>query len=228
MAEKENLSAFFDGESHDGRHLNDSLIDKLGNDSSLQDEWKSFALIRDVMQSESASCQRWDIANNVALALENEPCHGIVQAEIEPVANVPTDVANVPTDNVVTMQSAQPTPQQQRTYLPSWFQQLSQVGMAAGVALAVIVGVQQYNETDFPLAGPQPPVLQTIPLSGSAEPVSFSRKAMQSHPSEAKVMEQRRRINALFQDYELQLRLDASEIGRKDDPLASEMDERNR
>lgn len=221
MAEKENLSAFFDGEIHDGRHLNESLIDKLGKDSSLQDEWKSFALIRDVMQSESASCQRWDIANNVALALENEPCHGIVQAEIEPVANVATD-------NVVTLQSAQPTPQQQRRYIPSWLQQLSQVGMAAGVALAVIVGVQQYNETDFPLAGPQPPVLQTIPLSGSAEPVSFSRKAMQSHPSEAKVMEQRRRINALFQDYELQLRLDASEIGRKDDPLASEMDERNR
>lgn len=210
MAEKENLSALFDGES-----IDKALIDTLGNDASLQDDWKSFTLSRDAMRGELSQGVNWNIADNVAAALENEPtygpAHGFVRA-----------------DNVLEMTRPKPIVDVKKSSIPSWFQQLSQVGMAAGVALAVIVGVQEYGQGSDPLSSAQPPVLQTIPLSGMAEPVSFSRKSMDNAPNETKIMEQRRRINALFQDYELQLRLNTNEISLNTAPVVSDVSEINR
>ncbi|WP_407331353.1 RseA family anti-sigma factor [Enterovibrio sp. 27052020O] len=193
MAEKENLSALFDG-----NEIDQALIDALENDPSSQEAWKSFAVTRDVMRGDAPKNPSWDIAASVAAALDDEPSYGSQAAP-----------------NVVPLHESQPTPQAAKKSMPSWLQQLTQVGMAAAVSLAVIVGVQQYNggfDANTTLASAQPPVLQTIPLGGSAEPVSLSRDSMQSNPSEALVMEQRRRVNAMFQDYELQLRLNADEI----------------
>ncbi len=96
--------------------------------------------------------------------------------------------------------------------MPSWFHQFGQVAIAATVTLAVIVGVQQYNGGDSgapQLADSQLPVLQTVPFTGQAEPVSLSRESLRQQPTEAQLMEQRKRINAILQDYELQLRLNA-------------------
>lgn len=204
MAEKENLSALFDGNA-----IDQALIDALENDPSAQQTWKSYAVTRDVMRGDAPKHPSWDIASRVALALEDEPAHS------------PQAVPNV-----VPMQESQPAPQVARRGLPSWLQQLTQVGMAAAVSLVVIVGVQQYNgggQGDPVLAGSQPPVLQTIPLSGSAEPVSLSRESLQGNPTEAQLMEQRRRVNAMFQDYELQLRLNADEMVERDAKLSPEV-----
>ncbi|MEZ9522833.1 RseA family anti-sigma factor [Enterovibrio norvegicus] len=204
MAEKENLSALFDGDTTDRR-----LIDALESDVSAQEAWKSFSVTRDVMRGDAPQSLNWDIAGSVAAALENEPTYSGETAE-----------------NVVPMHVSQPTPEVARSGMPSWLQQMTQVGMAAAVSLAVIVGVQQYNGgsvTDPVLAGAQPPVLQTIPLSGSAEPVSLSREPLQSTSDEAQLMEQRRRVNAMFQDYELQLRLNADDIADKNDLLTPEV-----
>ncbi|MDD1782913.1 anti-sigma E factor [Enterovibrio sp. ZSDZ35] len=204
MAGKENLSAFFDG---DVQHS--ASFDDIEMDLETQQTWKSYAATRDVLRGDAPKEQSWDIAASVALALENEPAHG-----------------TAPQQDVIPMQEAQPTPVAARNSMPMWLQQLTQVGMAAAVSLAVIVGVQQYNgglESDPMLAETQPPVLQTIPLSGSAQPVSLSRESMQASPSEAQLMEQRRRVNAMFQDYELQLRLNADDIADESDPLNTEV-----
>lgn len=203
MAEKENLSALFDGDE-----IDQAMIDALENDQSAQQAWKSFAVTRDVMRGEMPN-PNWDIASNVAMALEAEPAHGAHSAP-----------------NVVPIQEAQPTPAAAKKGMPSWLQQLTQVGMAAAVSLAVIVGVQQYNggeQLDPVLTASQPPVLQTIPLAGSAEPVSLSRETLQGNPTEAQLMEQRRRVNAMFQDYELQLRLNADEMIEQDEKLTPEV-----
>ncbi|MDD1791892.1 anti-sigma E factor [Enterovibrio makurazakiensis] len=196
MAEKENLSALFDG-----NEIDQALIDALENDPSSQEAWKSFAVTRDVMRGDAPKNPSWDIAASVAAALDNEPTYGLQTAASQP--------------DVVPLRESQPTPKVARSSMPSWLQQLTQVGMAAAVSLVVIVGVQQYNggfDANTTFASSQPPVLQTIPLSGSAEPVSLSRNSVQGNPSEALLMEQRRRVNAMFQDYELQLRLNADEI----------------
>ncbi|MCG7585614.1 RseA family anti-sigma factor [Photobacterium sp. OFAV2-7] len=204
MADKQKISALLDGEE-----LDQSIINALAVDDDSQQTWQNFNLIGDVMRGEAPQNKDWDIAASVAMALENEPAHtGVSEpAEVVQLATVRETV------------EPQPTPQQAKRTLPAWLTQFGQVAVAACVSLAVIVGVQQYNGGDDSVvsnpADSQIPVLQTIPFAGTAEPVSLTRDSVRSNshaaPSEAQVMEQRRRINAMLQDYELQLRLNAED-----------------
>ncbi|MGF1732090.1 RseA family anti-sigma factor [Photobacterium kasasachensis] len=204
MADKQKISALLDGEE-----LDQSIINALAVDDDSQQTWQHFNLIGDVMRGEAPQNKDWDIAASVAMALENEPAHtGVSEpAQVVQLATVRETV------------EPQPTPQQAKRTLPAWLTQFGQVAVAACVSLAVIVGVQQYNGGDDGVvsnpADSQIPVLQTIPFAGTAEPVSLTRDSVRSNshaaPSEAQVMEQRRRINAMLQDYELQLRLNAED-----------------
>ncbi|GAB3523596.1 RseA family anti-sigma factor [Photobacterium alginatilyticum] len=204
MADKQKISALLDGEE-----LDQSIINALAVDDDSQQTWQHFNLIGDVMRGEAPQNKDWDIAASVAMALENEPAHTGVSE--------PAQVVQLAT--VRETAEPQPTPQQAKRTLPAWLTQFGQVAVAACVSLAVIVGVQQYNGGDDGVvsnpADSQIPVLQTIPFAGTAEPVSLTRDSVRSNshaaPSEAQVMEQRRRINAMLQDYELQLRLNAED-----------------
>lgn len=191
MADKELLSALMDGESVD-----EALILELEQSSESQDTWLNYHLISDVVKGESAIAAGWDIAGGVAAALESEPSHSVKQVEttVEPLVI-----------------ESQPTPKQAKKYLPAWLSQFGQVAIAASVTLVVVLGAQQYGASSNggETATQQSPVLQTVPFSGSVEPVSLNRSSLSNNEtvSEAKKLEQRRRINAMLQDYELQLRL---------------------
>lgn len=180
MADKERLSAFMDGETVD-----DALIAELEQELESQEAWKNYHLIGDVMRGETPS---WDISASVAAALDAEPAHSL---------------------NVLPHIESQPTPEVAKKTLPRWLTQFGQVAVAACVSLAVILSVQQYGgSSGSDSSANQLPVLQTIPLAGSVEPVSLTRESVVSKQSnEAQLLEQRRRINAMLQDYELQLRL---------------------
>lgn len=193
----EKLSALMDGELVDKAFLQD-----LTNDVEMQNTWRNYHLIGDVMRgdvSETLSDKHWNIAERVAFALDDEPIyHGVDSVQKD--------------QTVAPLQDSQPLPQQARRHLPKWFTQLGQVGIAASVSLAVIFGVQQYgtgNEQSVAQSGDQLPVLQTVPFAGSAEPVSLTRDNVGNHTQQAKIQDQRRRINAMLQDYELQLRLNS-------------------
>ncbi|RYU58917.1 RseA family anti-sigma factor [Aliivibrio finisterrensis] len=187
MTDKEQISAFMDNEEMDN-----AFIESLSQTESAE-TWKNYHLIGDVMRGETPETQEWDIAANVALALEDEPAHQL-------------------NDTVTEFMPSQPTPSSAKKTMPSWLTQFSQVAMAACFSLVVIVGVQQYNGSEsnaIPASG-DIQVLDTIPFSGTAEPVSLTRDSLVNKTStEADVMEQRKRINAMLQDYELQLRLNA-------------------
>jgi sigma-E factor negative regulatory protein RseA len=210
MADKEKISALLDGEE-----LDQSIINALAVDDDSQQTWQNFNLVGDVMRGEAPQNKEWDIAAKVALALEDESAHTWTEPSQAELASV----VSIATAREVRGEEAQPTPQQAKRTLPSWLTQLGQVAVAASVSLAVIVGVQQYNGGDDSVvvsAGDaQLPVLETIPFAGTAEPVSLTRDSIRSSrhngPSEEQVMEQRRRINAMLQDYELQLRLNAED-----------------
>lgn len=204
MADKEKLSALMDGELVDKL-----LIQELASDSDSLETWKNYHLIGDVMRGEAPEQPEWNIAERVALALENEPAH-------TPHHSAHTKITQLDQDRV----EAQPTPRQARRQLPGWLSQFGQVAVAACVSLAVIIGVQQYGGSDGSAEGEQQlPVLQTIPFSGSAEPVSLTRDSVQRHSSESNVQEQRRRVNALLQDYELQLRLNSESLSTQQDSV---------
>ena len=208
MADKEKISSLLDGEE-----LDQGIINALAVDEDSQQTWQNFNLIGDVMRGEAPQNKEWDIAAKVALALEDEPAHtGQIQAE-------PASVVSIATAREARVEESQPTPQQAKRKMPAWLTQFGQVAVAASVSLAVIVGVQQYNGGEESLTTStgeaQLPVLETIPFAGTAEPVSLTRDSVRSNrhagPSEEQVMEQRRRINAMLQDYELQLRLNADD-----------------
>ncbi len=188
----------------DGELVDKALISDMEHDQDSLQTWKNYHLIGDVMRGDAPEKPEWNIAESVALALENEPAHSTYTA----------------TSTVVEMDEhrvdeSQPTPQQARRQLPAWLSQFGQVAVAACVSLAVILGVQQYGGSDP--AAPQAdqlPVLQTIPFAGSAEPVSLTRSSVEkpNPASQADIQEQRHRINAMLQDYELQLRLNSENV----------------
>ena len=196
----------------DGETIDKALIVDLESDQESMNTWQSYHLIGDVMRGDAPETKNWNIADSVAAALEDEPAHSAMpnlhQVNVEPT------VAPI---------EEQPKPQQAKRQLPAWLQQFGQVAVAACVSLAVVLGVQQYGGSD-PAAPEQLPVLQTIPFAGSAEPVSLTRESVERPASEANLQEQRKRVHAMLEDYELQLRLNSDASPMEDAHLESDIE----
>ncbi|ATZ12292.1 anti-sigma-E factor RseA [Erwinia amylovora] len=191
--QKEQLSALMDGETVDNE-----LISALSDDIVLQKDWESYHLIRDTLRGDLPARLDVDIAAGVAAAIESEPAKNISRLipEAQP---VPEQAAAMPF----------------RAKVRPWAAQIMQIGVAACVSLAVIVGVQQYNR---PVAGQSSdaPVFNTLPMMGQASPVSLGVPADNANAvannANQQVQDQRRRVNAMLQDYELQRRLNAQQL----------------
>ncbi|ADM99582.1 anti-sigma-E factor RseA [Dickeya dadantii] len=194
--QKEKLSALMDGEAVDS-----ALLGALSKDDKLQQSWQRYHLVRDTLRGDvSETLMNIDIAARVAAALEQEP------VQFNPKA--------VP--------ESQPHP---RTWqaLPFWHKvrplasHLTQIGVAACVSLAVIVGVQHYQQNNAmsDSVAETAPALSTLPvMGGSASPVSLSVPAENSvaHTGQRQMQAQHERINALLQDYELQRRVHSDQL----------------
>lgn len=184
--QKEQLSALMDGEV-----LDSELIGSLSKDRSLQQTWQSYHLIRDTLRGDMSNVVHFDIADRVAAALEQEPVRLVPQPVTESQPH-PGEWRKMPFWNRVR----------------PWASQLTQVGIAACVSLAVLVGVQQYNHPGGSLSEPESPVFNTLPIGGQASQVSFGVPTDGGNNTAAQQqLQQRKRINAILQDYELQRRL---------------------
>ncbi len=194
--QKEKLSAFMDGES-----LDKELLGELIRDESLQQSWSSYHLIRDTLRGDTSDVIHVDIASNVMAAIANEAA-----PQVSP---------------IITEQQPAPHQWQRMPFwskVRPWAAQITQVGMAACVSLAVIVGVQHYNAAPGANATQSDaPAFNTLPMMGKASPVSLgvpseSEATTTSTSGQQQIQEQRRRINAMLQDYELQRRLHADQL----------------
>ena len=141
------------------------------------------------MRGDTGDVLHFDISARVMAAIENEPVH----------------------QTIPLIPEAQPAPHQWQKMpfwkkVRPWASQLTQMGVAACVSLAVIVGVQHYNGQSEANQQPEAPVFNTLPMMGKASPVSLGvpADASVSPGQQQQVQEQRRRINAMLQDYELQ------------------------
>lgn len=190
--QKEQLSALMDGET-----LDNEVLSALSKDVVLQQNWESYHLIRDTLRGDIGQVIHFDISARVAAAIENEPLNKTTRLIPEP----------------------QPTPQRYSRMpfwqkMRPWAAQITQVGVAACVSLAVIVGVQYYNQPQNGQSQSDSPVFNTLPMMGQASPVSLgvpSDSAINSNAPQ-QVQEQRRRVNAMLQDYELQRRLHSDQL----------------
>lgn len=192
MANKEQISALMDGDLSDAEVLNE-----LEMDSDLQDTWGRYHLIGDAMRGDLPVNLQLDLSDCIMAALEDEPTI-LAPKPVETAPVLQPAVAPVKTDSNV-------VPLFRRVG-----QQLGQYAIAASVAAAVIFGVQQYQGQD---GVPANPVLNTIPIGGSAAPVSVhypqqdGARARQQGLTEQQMQEQRERINAFLRDHQLQQRL---------------------
>lgn len=187
MANKEQLSALMDGDLSEIEVLNE-----LGTDPTLQDTWSRYHLIGDAMRGDLPVNLQLDLSDSIMLALEDEP------TILAPKPAQPAAPQVQPAGKVI-------------PFVRRFGQQVGQYAIAASVAAAVIFGVQQYQGKD---GVPTSPVLNTIPVGGSAAPVSVhypqdgSRTGVrQQGLSEQQMQEQRERINAFLRDHQLQQRL---------------------
>ena len=200
--QKEKLSALMDGEAVDSE-----LLGALSRDDALQQSWQSYHLIRDAMRGDvSENVIHLDIASRVAAAIEKEPVRLVPQAQPE----------------------SQPQPVEWKKMpfwhkIRPWGSQLTQVGVAACVSLAVIVGVQNYQQGNASEQVVESGVFSTLPAMGTASPVSLGVPSENVAPNsgQQKSDMQRNRLNAILQDYELQRRLHAEHALPQDDQQAA-------
>lgn len=185
--QKEQLSAFMDGEV-----LNKELMGNIGRDDVMKDTWQRYHLIRDTMRGDTGDVIHFDIASRVALALENEPVRISPEQQRE--------------------QQPKPSQWRQHSFLQTlrpWASQLTQIGVAACVSLAVIVGVQQYNgksgSEDFQVDSP---VFNTQPIMGSGAPVSLNlHNDALGNDQQTRLQERNQRLGLMLQQYELDRRI---------------------
>ncbi|ACS86567.1 anti-sigma-E factor RseA [Musicola paradisiaca] len=192
--QKEKLSALMDGEA-----IDNELLKSLSQDQELQQCWQSYHLVRDTLRGEVCeSLLNVDVASRVAAALEQEPVRIAPQR----------------------VQDAQPHPDTWQK-MPFWrrvrplVSHLTQIGVAACVSLAVIVGVQHYQQNNAATDNTaDAPVISTLPVMGSASPVSLSVPSENgvAHSGQRQMQAQHERINALLQDYELQRRVHSEQL----------------
>lgn len=183
MASKEYISALVDGEIQDK-----VLLEQLGKDKALAETFGRYQLYGDAMRNELPTHLHLDLTDKIAAALEQEPA--IVAPQAAPVAETAT---------------AQTATILKPAFGRSVLRHFGQFAVAASVSAAVIFGVQQYGLQQDTGTGP---VLNTVPVSGSAAPVSLNYGPEQGERlNEQVLIEQQQKINALLMDHELQQRL---------------------
>lgn len=167
----------------DGELNEAEFIDSVKNDSELQAKWRSYHVIRSGLRKEATVMPEFDITTQVAAALENE---ATVLAPKSKWQSIPGVNKIVP-----------------------FMRQSGQFAVAASVAAAVILGVQQMNQP-----APTEP-FTTFQTGGTAQaglaPVSLEQsQTLRNNDMEA-LLEKRRQINALLADHEQQLKLKRAE-----------------
>lgn len=168
----------------DGELNEAEFIDSVKNDSELQAKWRSYHVIRSGLRKEATVMPEFDITAQVAAALENE---ATVLAPKSKWQSIPGVNKIVP-----------------------FMRQSGQFAVAASVAAAVILGVQQMNQP-----APTEPftTFQTngTPQAGLA-PVSLEQsQTLRNNNDMEALLEKRRQINALIADHEQQLKLKRAE-----------------
>ncbi|GAB3037824.1 sigma-E factor negative regulatory protein [Bowmanella dokdonensis] len=168
----------------DGEESANGLFSDIGQDQGLQQTWRNYHLIRDGLRKELPSSLNFDISARVAAAIEQEPA---ILAPKKRLRDIPVVGQVIPL-----------------------VRQGGQFAIAASVAAAMIIGVQQLNQPTPEQPFSSAPALQIPGMqAGGLSPVSLEQT--RSLPPAADALEQKRRINAYLTDHQRQMRLKAQQ-----------------
>ena len=195
-------------------NMNAHLVDNMLKDEELSKTWQNYHLIGDVLRDEVSESLQLDLSETIAEAIAQEATilspNSSAQMSTNAIAPV-ADEENV-TNKVSTVVDAT---NRFKAKISSFVKPMGQVAIAASAAALMIVGVQT-NVADNAVTQSQ--VVQTIPLSGYANPVSFTVQSPQpesNYQSKQQAQEaiaaervaQQRRLHALLKDHNQQVKL---------------------
>lgn len=165
----------------------EQAIDDILKDEHLSTTWQHYHLIGDVIRDEIPSALQLDLSAQIADALQDEP--------------------TILAPNRVEGKS----PNTFKAKVVQLFKPLGQLAIAASAAGLMIIGVQQNVADNNEIITPNQ-IVQTKPLAGFANPVSFNYQQPvkpQKQVALEQRIEQQRRFQALLSDHQQQIKLSA-------------------
>lgn len=166
-------------------------IDDILKDEHLSNTWQSYHLIGDVIRDEIPPTLQLDLSAQIASAIADEP----------------TIIA----PHLTTKEASNQNATGLKAKVIQLFKPVGQLAIAASAAGLMIIGVQQ-NTADINEVIMPSQIVQTKPLGGFANPVSFNyqqnTKSQQQAALEQRI-EQQRRFQALLSDHQQQIKLSA-------------------
>lgn len=168
----------------------EQLIDDMLKDEHLSNTWKNYHLIGDVIRDEIPQTLQLDLSSQIASAIADEPT-----------VLAPNSSKNKETTGL-------------KAKVIQLMKPVGQLAIAASAAGLMIIGVQQNTAdlNDNEIVMPSQ-IVQTKPLGGFANPVSFNYQQQNSKSQQQAAFEQRveqqRRFQALLSDHQQQIKLSA-------------------
>lgn len=202
------------------------LIDNMLKDEHLSSTWQNYHLIGDVLRDEVPQSLQFDLSKTIADAIAQETTILSPKSSIQTSAQAIAKKTNLPSEdafvqNTKTMPSTNAVIDATNRFkarVSSFVKPMGQVAIAASAAALMIVGVQ-HNVAENPSSITPSQVVQTMPLAGYANPVSFSLQSPQNESSKlqnqkalneqlvAERVAQQRRLHALLKDHNQQVKL---------------------
>ena len=165
----------------------EQTIDGILKDEHLSNTWQSYHLIGDVIRDEIPQVLQLDLSAKIAAVIEDEPT-----------ILAPSQSSNKVESGI-------------KAKVIQLFKPVGQLAIAASAAGLMIIGVQQNTADTNEIITPSQ-IVQTKPLGGFANPVSFNyqqnTKSQQQAALEQRI-EQQRRFQALLSDHQQQIKLSA-------------------
>ena len=166
----------------DNYQQSEQNLDDLIKSEEMSDTWDSYHLIGDILRNDISQTVQLDISAQIAEAIANEPTVLAPKASVSLSKQFKAKV----------IQLAKP---------------FGQVAIAASAAGLMVLGVQQ-NVVDSDTLMPNQ-VVQTMPLAGIADPVSFNYQPNARLNQKKAYVEQQRRFQALLSDHHQQIKLNS-------------------
>ncbi len=165
----------------DEQELTNECLDHVVDDQQLSDTWERYHLIGDIMRDDVADTISLDLSNDIAAAIAKEP------------------TVLAPKKTVVLAEKT-------KAKIIQLVKPFGQLAIAASAAGLMVLGVQT-NVAENEIITPAQQVVQTIPLGGIADPVSFNYANNDRASQKKAYIEQQRRFQALLSDHQQQIKL---------------------
>ena len=205
------------------------LVDNMLKDEHLSSTWQNYHLIGDVLRDEVPQSLQLDLSKTISAAIAQEATILSPNLSTQAFSQTLAQSIDSSSDESASGQKIEETQSNNRVVdatnrfkakVTGLVKPMGQVAIAASAAALMIIGVQ-HNVANNDLVTPSQ-VVQTVPLTGYANPVSFNvqpvqpEKSFQSKQQTQQAMNeqivaervaQQRRLQALLKDHNQQVKL---------------------